>query len=87
MINILAILMAIAVAAMVWVQLITINKTVKLQEKDFNLIVNRALGDVRDMLDYYEIQLFYQLDETYYIPNAQPSVLNLYPNTDPSESL
>ncbi len=88
MINILAVAMAIAVAAMVWVQLITLNKTAKIQEKDFTFIVNRALLDVRDMLDYEEIQLFYQLDESYYIPNVQPSLgLNLYPNTDPSESL
>ena len=35
MIYILTVAMAIAVVAMVWVQLITINKTAKLQEKDF----------------------------------------------------
>jgi two-component system, OmpR family, phosphate regulon sensor histidine kinase PhoR len=88
MINILAIVMAIAVAAMVWVQLITINKTAKLQEKDFNFLVNRALSDVRDMLDFEEIQLFYQLDESYYIQDVKPSMgLNLYPNSDPTESL
>jgi two-component system phosphate regulon sensor histidine kinase PhoR len=87
MINILAIVMAIAVAAMVWVQLITINKTVKLQEKDFNLAVNRALVDVRDALDLYEITIFYQHEDSYYTPNPQPSVLDLYPKTDPSKSL
>ena len=87
MINILAILMTIAVVAMVWVQLITINKTAKLQEKDFTFIVNMALNDVRERLDFEEIQLFYQLDESYYIPNVKPSVgLSLYPNSDPSES-
>jgi two-component system phosphate regulon sensor histidine kinase PhoR len=88
MINILAIVMAIAVAAMVWVQLITINKTAKLQEKDFTFIVNRALNDVRDMLDFEEIKHFYELDESNYISDVSPSMgLNLYPNTDPSESL
>lgn len=88
MINILTIVMAISVAAMVWVQLITINKTAKLQEKDFTFVVNLALNDVRDMLDFEEIQLFYQLDESYYIQDAKPSMgLNLYPNADPSESL
>ena len=87
MINILAIVMAIAVAAMVWVQLITINKTVKLQEKDFNFSVNRALVDVREYIDYYEITLFYKNEDLYFTPNLQPSVLNLYPKTDPTESL
>jgi two-component system phosphate regulon sensor histidine kinase PhoR len=88
MINILAIVMAVAVAAMVWVQLITINKTAKLQEKDFNFIVNRALSDVSDMLDYAEIMYFYELDAKYYLPNVKPSYgLGLYPNSDPSESL
>jgi two-component system phosphate regulon sensor histidine kinase PhoR len=88
MINILAIVMAVAVAAMVWVQLITINKTAKLQEKDFNFIVNMALNDVRDWLDFEEMQLFYHLDDSYYIPDAKPSMgLNLYPYADPSESL
>ncbi len=88
MINILATVMAIAVAAMVWVQLITINKTAKLQEKDFNFIVNRALSDVSDMLDFQEIKLFYELDAKYYIPEVISSGgLSLYPNSDPSESL
>jgi len=88
MINILAIVMAVAVAAMVWVQLITINKTAELQQKDFNFIVNRALSDVSDWLDQQEIMLFYELDSKYYIPEAIPSAgLSLYPNSDPSESL
>jgi len=40
------------------------------------------------MLDFEEIQLFYQLDESYYIQDIKPSMgLNLYPNSDPSESL
>ena len=88
MINILAIVMAVAVAAMVWVQLITINKTAQLQEKDFTFLVNRALNDVRDMLDFDEIQLFYQLDDSNYITDAGPSMgLSLYPNSDPTQSL
>lgn len=88
MINILAIVMAIAVAVMVWVQVITINKTAKLQESNFNFIVNRALSDVSDMLDYQEIRLFYELDAKYYLPEENSSKgLRLYPNSDPSESL
>ncbi|HWS00274.1 MAG TPA: HAMP domain-containing sensor histidine kinase, partial [Prolixibacteraceae bacterium] len=88
MINILAVVMAAAVAVMVWVQVITINKTAKLQESNFNFIVNRALSDVSDMLDYQEIKLFYELDAKFYIPDVKPSnSLSLYPNSDPSESL
>ena len=88
MINILAIAMAIAVAAMVWVQLITINKMAKLQEKNFTSIVYRVLADVNEDLDYEEVQHFYELDSQYYLPDVKSSTgLNLYPNADPSESL
>ena len=88
MINILAIVMAVAVAVMVWVQLITINKTAKLQENNFSFIVNRTLNDVRDMVDFEEFRIFQQLDESNYLPDTKSSgALNLYPNSDPSESL
>ena len=88
MINILAVIMAVAVAAMVWVQLITINKTAELQEKDFTYTVNIALSDVRDMLDYAEIAHFFELDAKYYLPDERPSYgLNVYPQNDPTESL
>ncbi len=88
MINILATLMAIAVAAMVWVQVITINKTAKLQESNFNIIVNRALTDVNDMLVFQETNLFYELDAQNYIPDVPASGgLNLFPKSDPSASL
>ncbi len=88
MINVLAIVMAVAVAVMVWVQLITINKTAKLQENNFSFIVNRALNDVRDMVDFEEFRIFQQLDESNYLPDTKSSgALNLYPNSDPSESL
>ena len=88
MINILAVVMAIAVAAMVWVQLITINRLTKLQEKNFNSIVYGAFQDVNDFLDYEEARHFYDLDAQNYLPEVgPPSGLNLYPNADPSESL
>jgi two-component system phosphate regulon sensor histidine kinase PhoR len=87
MINILAIVMAIAVVAMISVQLITINKTAKLQEKNSNYVVTRALKDVGDILDFWEINHFYELDAKYYIPDPKPSSgLGLYPNSDASES-
>src|SRR5674476_81617 len=88
MINILAIVMAIAVAAMVWVQLITINKMVTLQENNFNSFVYRALLDVNEDLDVLEVNHFYELDSQFYLPDVKSSTgLNLYPNADPSESL
>jgi two-component system phosphate regulon sensor histidine kinase PhoR len=87
MINILAILMAIAAVAMISVQLITINKTAKLVEKDNNLVVTRALKDAVDMCDQWEILHFYELDAQYFIPDPKPSKgLNLFPNSDSSES-
>lgn len=88
MINILAIVMAIGVAVMVWVQLITINKMVTLQENNFNSIVYSALIDVNEDLDVVEVNHFYELDAQYYLPDVKTSIgLNLYPNADPSESL
>jgi len=88
MIYILTVLMAIAVVAMVWVQLITINKTAKLQEKDFTFNVNIALNDVKERIEFEEFKIFYQPDESYYSSSSAPSSgLNLYPNSDPVESL
>ncbi len=87
MINILAIVMALAVVAMISVQLITINKTAKLVEKDNNLVVTRALKDAVDMCDQWEILHFYELDAQNFIPDPKPSKgLNLFPNSDSSES-
>ncbi|MCX6219814.1 MAG: HAMP domain-containing sensor histidine kinase [Bacteroidia bacterium] len=87
MINILAIIMAVAVVAMISVQLITINKTAKLVEKDNNLVVTRALKDVVDICVYWEVTHFYELDAQYFIPDPKPSKgLGLFPNSDSSES-
>ena len=87
MINILAIIMAIAVVAMILVQLMTINKTAKLVEKDNNLVVTRALKDAVDMCVMWEINHFYELDAQYFIPDPKPSKgLGLFPNSDSSES-
>lgn len=88
MINILAIVMAIAVAAMVWVQMIAINKTVKLKEENFNSSVNRALFEFGDALTYNETLLFFDLDAQNYIPDVTPlNSLGVFPNADPTESL
>ena len=81
MINILATVMAIAVAAMVWVQMITINKTSILQEKDFTFIINVVLNDVKETIEYEEWKLFYQPDVSYYSSGTNsPSGISIYPN-------
>ncbi|MEI7829023.1 MAG: HAMP domain-containing sensor histidine kinase [Prolixibacteraceae bacterium] len=88
MINILATVMAIAVAAMVWVQMITINKTSILQEKDFTFIINVVLNDVKETIEYEEWKLFYQPDVSYYSSGTNsPSGISIYPNSDSGESL
>ncbi len=88
MIYTLALVMAIAVAAMIWVQLITMHKTSQLQEKNFNFLVNRALNDVNDWIDFKEIELFYKLDQENNLPEVIPGLgMGVFPNSDPSESL
>ncbi|MCE1198915.1 MAG: HAMP domain-containing histidine kinase, partial [Marinilabiliales bacterium] len=88
MINILAIVMAISVAVMVWVQLLTINKTVELQEKDFSYVVNLALHEVTDGLVNEEAKLFYILEQSDYVSESSSSAgISLYPYASPTESL
>jgi two-component system phosphate regulon sensor histidine kinase PhoR len=88
MINILAAVMAVAVAAMVWVQMITINKTSILQEKDFTFIINVVLNDVKETIEYEEWKLFYQPDVAYYSSGENTSSgISIYPNSDSGESL
>ena len=90
MINILAIVMAIAVAAMVWVQLMTINKTAKLQQKNFNNVVYGIFFELNQGLDMAETTLFFQAENLANVQDYNPSNgLNLYPSSrnDPSESL
>jgi two-component system phosphate regulon sensor histidine kinase PhoR len=90
MINILAIVMAIAIAAMVWVQLITINKTAKLQQKNFNSVVYGIFFELNQGLDMYESTLFFQEDALTNLQELNSSHgLNLFPSAknDPAESL
>lgn len=90
MINILAVVMAIAVAAMVWVQLTTINKTAKLQQKNFNSVVYGIFFELNQTLDMAETSLFFQAEQQANIQDINPSNgLNLFPSSknDPSESL
>ena len=86
MIYYLATVMAIAVAAMVWVQLMTMRKTSLLHDRNFSISVNRALNDISDWIDYQEIELFYKYDAEHSAVDANSaSDWNIYPNSDPSE--
>ncbi|HEY5509417.1 MAG TPA: HAMP domain-containing sensor histidine kinase [Prolixibacteraceae bacterium] len=90
MINILAVVMAVAVAAMVWVQLNTITKTAKLLQKNTSANVYKVLSDVSELLDIEEVKLFFQAEAQANLQDVKPTLgLNLYPSpkTDPSESL
>ncbi len=88
MIYYLATVMAIAVAAMVWVQLMTMRKTSLLHDRNFSISVNRALNDISDWIDYQEIELFYKYDAEHSAVDANSaSDWNIYPNSDPSEPL
>jgi two-component system, OmpR family, phosphate regulon sensor histidine kinase PhoR len=88
MIYTLVLVMAIAVAAMVWVQLMTIKRTGQLHEKNFSFLVNRALNDVYEWIDYEEIELFYKMDAEHNVPDVIPGLAwGLFPYSDPSEPL
>jgi two-component system phosphate regulon sensor histidine kinase PhoR len=88
MIYTLALVMVIAIAAMVWVQLMTIKRTGELHEKNFSFLVNRTLNDVYEWIDYQEIELFYKMDAQHNVPDVIPGLAwGLFPYSDPSEPL
>jgi two-component system, OmpR family, phosphate regulon sensor histidine kinase PhoR len=86
MIYTLSLVMAIATAAMIWVQMMTINHMADLQKKNFDVLVNRTLSDVVDKIDQVEVSLFNEIEA------RQPDIefnspLDLFPNSDPTGSL
>ncbi len=86
MIYTLSLVMAIATAAMIWIQMMTINHMEELKKYDFDMSVNRTLSEIVDIIDQVEVNLFNELesrtpDVEYYSP------LNLFPYSDPSISL
>jgi len=86
MIYTLGLVMAIATAALIWVQMMTINRMAELQKNNFDILVNRTLSEVVDYIDQVEVNLFNEIE------SRQPDIeltspLNLFPNSDPSGSL
>jgi two-component system phosphate regulon sensor histidine kinase PhoR len=85
MIYTLSIVMAIAAASLIGVQMMTIKHTADLQEKYFSAQVTRALQDFSDLIDMDEISLFYVQDaEQRDLPS---NYTGLYPSSDPNLSL
>ncbi len=85
MIYTLSLVMAIATAAMIWVQIMTINKMADLQIKNFDIDVNRTLTEVVDFIDQKEVEQFVKQDagDEY----EYTSSFDFYPNSDPAISL
>jgi len=86
MIYSLSLVMAIAAAAMIWVQMMTINHMAGLQRTNFDILVNRTLAEVVDYIDQIEVLQFNEL----YAQQAGIVITNpldLYPNSDPTGSL
>jgi two-component system phosphate regulon sensor histidine kinase PhoR len=77
--------MAIAAASLIGVQMMTINQTADLQEKNFSTQVNLALQDVRDYIDIIEVNQFYAQDALQMDPPLNST--GLFPNSDPDLSL
>jgi len=86
MIYTLILVMTIATAAMIWVQLMTINHMAELQQHNFDGQINRTLDEVVDLIDQVEVAQFNIIDSSQAdIDFTSP--LDLYPNTDPTGSL
>jgi two-component system, OmpR family, phosphate regulon sensor histidine kinase PhoR len=86
MIYTLILVMAIATTAMIWVQMMTINRMAALQKYNFDSQVNRTLDEVVDYIDQAEVARFNEL-ETQQADIDFGSSLNLFPNSDPTGSL
>jgi hypothetical protein len=86
MIYTLILVMAIATAAMIWVQLMTINHMAELQKHNFDSQINRTLDEVVDLIDQAEVAQF-NIIESSQADIDFTSPLDLYPNNDPTGSL
>jgi two-component system, OmpR family, phosphate regulon sensor histidine kinase PhoR len=86
MIYTLGFVMAIATAALIWVQMMTINRMAELQKNNFDILVNRTLSEFVDYIDVVEVNLFNEIESR--TPDIDlSSPLNLFPNSDPTGSL
>ena len=85
MIYTLSLVMLVATAAMIWVQMMTINRMADLQIKNFDILINRTLSEVIDYIDRAEVEQFLQWDSSE--PDYEYTSFDLFPNSDPSSSL
>ncbi|HEY3388704.1 MAG TPA: HAMP domain-containing sensor histidine kinase [Prolixibacteraceae bacterium] len=82
MIYTLSVVMAIAAASLIGMQMITIKHTAELQEKNFSMQANQALQDVTEVIYLDETSQFFALEEE---QNDLPiNYTDIFPNTDPS---
>jgi len=73
--------MALAAAFLIVVQMITIKHTAELQEKNFSTQAYKALQEVSEYIDIFEINQFYAIDAD---QSDWPSnSTGLFPNSDP----
>lgn len=86
MIYTLSLVMAVAVAAMIWVQMMTINRMADLQKKNFDILINRTLAEVIDIIDQAEMEQFLKWDALH-DENEYTTSFDLFPYTDPVTSL
>jgi len=84
MIYTLSVVMAIAAAALIGVQMLNIKHTADLQEKNFSMQASQALQQVTDLVAYAESSQFFarEEEETIDLPSANYS--ELFPNSDPN---
>jgi len=74
--------MAIAAASLIGIQMMTIQQTSVLQEKNFSAQANKALQDVNDLITTKELSFFFNNDdEQIDFPDNSTGV---YPNTNPN---
>jgi len=86
MIYTLSLVMAIAAAALIWVQMMTIHRMADLQNKNLDILINRTLAEVIDVIDQAEVEQFEKFDalnEDY----EYSTDFDFYPNSDPVVSL
>jgi two-component system phosphate regulon sensor histidine kinase PhoR len=86
MIYTLSLVMAVAATAMIWVQMMTINRMADLQKKNFDILINRTLAEVIDIIDQAEMEQFLKWDAVH-DENEYTTSFDLFPYSDPVTSL
>jgi len=81
MIYTLSVVMAIAAASLIVMQMLNIKHTAELQEKNFSMQAMQALQDVTELINVAETSIFFEEEEKKDLPINYPE---LFPNSDPS---